>query len=512
MQNRLPIIFKLLILLAILVGFFLFVQMTVDDAYICFRYGYNLFHYGIWNWNADHELIEAYTSFTYMMLSIIPPLIKVQPQIVFKIITFFFFLLIIRRIYLSIHQKYWAWLAILIYVSNWQTHVHVYAGLETTFWFWLLLEIFTLLDKNDFSNKIQTRLWLFALLLPLTRPEGAIFSAFIFVYIALIKKEKIYFPTLFLFGGIGVLYFVVRYLYFGLPLPLSFYHKSVGNNLGIWGYIYNTFTIWQYLIGFFAIFFIAKSHKLFRYSALLSFGIYYVFYGSSALLMNYANRFGFQIFYPIIILGIIVIFDKLTSEKKIKQSLVAVSIFLILITAKGLFSNNIVEISSIKNNAKFPFAMQKGHIKVGKAIKEIGHKNMKVLLGDAGVIPYIGDCKFYDAQGLADVYLSKQHINKAYFDSIKTDLVILVDFTNQVENLKGKTSTMGRIYDFIQAEENHTYIGTLASMPSYNLFFYVRNDSKYKTEIEQQIQKTIFESNNYKFSIKDFIRLKYLKI
>lgn len=507
-KNRILVI---TIILATLAGFFLFVQTTVDDAFICFRYGYNLIKYGIWNWNADHDLIEAYTSFTYMLLSIIPPILKIQPQLFFKLVTFFFFLLIIRRIYLSIHNKTLALLAIVLYVANWQTHVHIYAGLETTFWFWLLLEVFTTLNNNDFSKNVQTKLWLLALLLPLTRPEGAVFSAFIFIYIAFVKKEKIYFPTLILFGSIGVVYFIARYLYFGLPLPLSFYHKSVGNNLGALGYIYNTFTIWQYLLAFIVLFVIARDHKLYKFVALVSIAIYYVFYGTSALLMNYANRFGFQLLFPVMLFALIIIFEHLNTPSKIKKTIIAFSIFIILIGAKGLFSNNIVEISSIKNNALFSYQMQKGHMKIGRSIRKMNHKDLKVLLGDAGVIPYLGNCKFYDAQGLADVYLSRKHIDKTYFDSINVDLVLLVDFTNNVKNLEGKNSTMGRIYKFIQQEQKHTYIGKLAAMKgAYNVFFYVRNDSKYYDEIIKNIKTTIVESNNYNFSIKDFLSLKYL--
>jgi hypothetical protein len=511
-NNKIKNVLVIFILLAIVLGFFLFVQTTVDDAYICFRYGYNLIHYGIWNYNADHHLIEAYTSFTYMILSVFPPLLNVQPQMFFKLITFIFFLLIIRRIYLSIDLKFYAILAILFFVANWQTHVHIYACLETIFWFWLLLETFTTLNKNIFTNKIQTKLWLIALLLPLTRPEGAVFSLFIFVYLAFIKKEKLYYPTLILFGLLGVFYFISRYLYFGLPLPLSFYHKSVGNNLGALGLIYNSLTIWQYLLVFAYIFYITKEHRLYKYISILVLFVYYFFYGTSALLMNYANRFGFQLFYPVLIFALIVVFQHLHKHKKNKNISLAMLLFVILITIKGLFAHNIVEISSIKNNALFSFAMQKGHIQVGKAIEKINDKNLKVMLGDAGVIPYIGKATFIDVQGLADVHLSRNKIDKKYFDETNADLVILVSFSNQLQTIKQDKGTMGILYNIIQTENRHTYIGTLAAMRGYyNLFFYIRNDSKYKNQLETELRKAIVQSEQYTFKINDFLNLKYLK-
>lgn len=497
------------ILLAIVLGFFLFVQTTVDDAYICFRYGYNLIHEGIWNYNADHNLIEAYTSFTYMLLSVFPPLLNVQPQLFFKIISFVFFLLIVRKIYISIEDKRSALLVIFFFVANWQTHVHVYACLETIFWVWLLLEIFTLLHQQTISNSKQSKLWFFALLLPLTRPEGAVISVFIFIYIVVIKKEKIYFPSLVCFAFVGLAYFVLRYLYFGLPLPLSFYHKSVGNNLGPLGLVYNSLTIWQYLLTFVLLFVLAKQNKLFKYTALLMLFIYYFFYGTSALLMNYANRFGFQLFYPVFIFALIILFQHI--KHKQKQTSLAMLLFIFLISLKGLLAHNIVEISSIKNNALFSYAMQKGHIKVGKAIGKINAKELKVMLGDAGVIPYLGKATFIDVQGLADVHLSRNKIDKQYFGTVNPDLVILVSFSKNPAYLAQDKGTMGILYGIITSTNNYQYAGTLAAMQGYyNLFFYIKKDSKFKEELNKNLNEAIDESNAYVLTAKDFLSLKYL--
>jgi hypothetical protein len=44
----------------------------------------------------------------------------------------------------------------------------------------------------------------------------------------------------------------------------------------------------------------------------------------------------------------------------------------------------------------------------------------------------------------------------------------------------------------------------------YNLFFYVRNDSKYKNELIKNLDEAIVASDAYTFSAKDFLSLKYL--
>lgn len=508
--NSYNIFLKIIIALAIFVGFVLFVQTTVDDAFICFRYGYNLINFGIWNWNADNERIEAYTSFTYMMLSVFPPLLKIQPQIFFKIFTFIFFLLIIRRIYLLTENKFYALLIIFFLVANWHTHVHIYAGLETIFWFYILIETFAILFKEDFSNANQSKLWLLALLFPLTRPEGVVFSFFIFVYV-LLKNRKIYFPTLILFGAIGAIYFVLRYQYFGLLLPLSFYHKSVGNNMGWLGILFNTYTAWQYLlILFFILFSVRKQNKLAFYFILTVLFIYYGFYGTSALLMNYANRFAFQLFYPAIIFALITMANY-ANQKSNRNVHIAMSLFVLLIAYKGFTDRTPLQFGTIKDNMLFTAYMHKTHFNTGNQLAALKNKNIKVMIGDAGVIPYLANTKCYDPYGLADVYLSKNHIDRKYFKEMDADLLILSGFFNE-ENIHKDITNVGKIYAYInEPNSNYKYVEKFSTRRnSYALFFYIKDNSKYKNEILSAISKAKVQHDNFKITAKDFLTFQYI--
>lgn len=511
-NNNLQLLTKFGVFFGILIGFFLFFQTTVDDAYICFRYGYNLINYGIWNWNADNERIEAYTSFTYMLLSIVPPLLKIQPQVFFKVFTFLFFLLTLRRIYSLVENKTYAWLIILFIVANWHTHVHIYAGLETIFWFYLLIETFILLHEEDFSTKAQTKLWLIALLFPLTRPEGVLFSLFIFLYTFFKNNRKIYFPTLILFASVGAVYFVLRYKYFGQLLPLSFYHKSVGNNMGFLGILFNTYTAWQYLfLLLFMIFQVRKQNRLALYFLLTVLFIYYAFYGTSALLMNYANRFAFQMFYPAIIFALIML-AKHANEKINKRVHTAMFIFIILIVYKGFRDKTPLQFGTIKENMLFTAYMHKTHFNTGNQLRALNNPKIKVMMGDAGVLPYLANTKCYDPYGLADVYLSKNHIDKTYFHKMDADLLILSGFFNE-ETINKDVTNIGRIYNYLQEpNSNYTYLYkfTTAAKEKYALFFYIKNNSIYKNEIITALNKAKVQHDNFKITAKDFLTFQYL--
>ena len=513
MENKkYQLLLKIIIAISILCGIILFVQTTVDDSYICFRYGYNLIKHGIWNWNPDNDRIEAYTSFTYMMLSVIPPLLNVQPQFVFKIITFIFFLLIIRRIYRLTNNKLYALLIILALTANWQTHVHIYAGLETIFWFYLLIEVFAILYTDDLGKKAQTKLWLLALLLPLTRPEGAVFSLFIFVYILFVKKQKIYWTALFLFAGIGGVYFLWRFLYFGLPLPLSFYHKSVGNNLGWIGLLFNTITAWQYLLlgGF--IWYLVRKNTLAKSFFIIVFAVYFIFYGTTALLMNYANRFAFQLFYPAVIFALIVIVNQYSDKEK-KRIAVAMLIFMGAIFYKGLFDRMPIQFGTIKENMFFTAYMQKTHFNTGNQLAALKNPDIKVAIGDAGVIPYLANTKCYDPYGLADVHLSMHHLDEEYFNKMDADLLILSGMFRDEKTLAEKDITnIGIMYHIIQKQDStYTLIDKFnTDRGRYSMFFYIKNKSPYKQEIMSAVAKAKIQHDNFKITMHDFFQFKYM--
>ena len=62
----------------------LYIPLSWDDSYISYRYALNLVNGNHWNWNNDNDVVEAYTNFSYAVLSIVPIYIKIDPTIFFK--------------------------------------------------------------------------------------------------------------------------------------------------------------------------------------------------------------------------------------------------------------------------------------------------------------------------------------------------------------------------------------------------------------------------------------------
>lgn len=512
-----PSINVTLIILSVIAGFILFVQPTVDDAFICFRYGYNLVNYGIWNWNIDNERAEAYTSFTYMLLSIIPPFLKVQPQYIFKIVSFIFFLLIIRRVLKSSKNIKLNLLVAVLFTCNWQTHVHTYSGLETIFWFWLLIEFFFSITEN----KSQIWLWFLALLLPLTRPEGALFSAFLLVYLVFIKKEKINIVAFLFFVGLGLVYFYWRYTYFGLLLPLPFYHKTLSQSNKLFNFILNSIISWQYLV--FAIYLLIISIKKKLHSSyflFLSIFIFFFSYAISTLHMNYASRFPFQILYPAIIFALFTIFNSEEFHSKEKLKFIKIIfIFLFINLFTGIFSVLSFTKSTIKDNILKVFWQERAYTNVGKHFHKLKPLNTKVLLLDIGGIGYYSELKCYDYLGLAEPYLAKNKIDKTYFDKADADIIIYSGVENALLFVPKKSkinqfvnTNMSDIYNLmVESAKYEKITGSVIFVKGlYHLYFYVKRDTPHHDEIVHQIKSAIKYSDEYKFNYKSFFKLKFI--
>lgn len=494
-------------------GIFLFAQFTVDDAFICFRYGYNLINYGIWNWNSDYDVVEPYTSFSYMILSVFPPLLNIQPQLYFKFFTFLIFALLSYRIYTNCNNKLNGLLIISFLCINWQTHVLIYAGLETIFLMYIITEMLIQLNKVNINQKI---LWFLALLLPLTRPEAIIFSFYILIYIVFIKKEKIHLHSLLSFVVIGLIYFSWRLWYFGLLFPLSFYHKSVTGNMGWMGVAFNTYTAWQYILLTIILLFFVSKHSLAKYSLILSLLIYYFLYSSSALLMNYANRFAFQLFMPSILFSVFIILE--IYHEKIKLLIPILLIFIGAITYKGLFDKNpiaIFESSTIRINIKAAYEYHSSYFNIGNKLQKIGSSKFRILSGDAGIIPYLSKAKCFDIYGLADKHLSMNKMDSSYFNTVNADLVIIGPVPNvefRLDSIKNIQQNMIKTLYLTEMSGKYTRIkGSIKYLENNSHFlFFVKNNSVFRQKLENQINEAIIYSREQRFKVKDLLSFKYL--
>lgn len=505
---------QLLVLLFSTMGCLLFFQVFMDDAYIPFRYGYNWINYGIWNYHPVNErIVEGYTTFLYAFLSIIPAFLCIHPYLFFKAIGLVLFISIIYKLYRSTENKSIAWLAILVFTSNWQTYVHVYSGIETMFWFFLLLQLVFILQEEITSRK-QTIIWLMCLLLPLTRPEGIIISVTIFLYLTFYKKVKINFAVFALFATAGIIYFISRYYYFGEVFPLPFYQKSVKNNTGIINLIINSISAAHYIICLLLYMIILKKNRYFN--AIVKFSILFFFavYGTTLLSMNFADRFSYQTFFPIVIYGII-ISGKFQSLEKIKIKYLGV--FLVIFTfAKGFYSVHAKDFSSMSDNLFSGYYYSRTHMNLASKFRKLNHPDLKAVCNEAGIFPYYANVDYYDPEGLTDNYLSKHILSKEYLEKINPDVVLYLigvpesEAEDWINHLSPKNALF--YYKYIQNSPKYDKLGYVVCVEQ-NVYIgiAINKSSKYYTEISSAGLAAIQEAKLNTFNFRKFLKLSYFK-
>ncbi len=504
---------RLSIPIVLVLGIWLFFQVIVDDSFIFYKYGYNLIQHGVWNWNINDQPVEAYTSFVYAVLSIIPALLQVPPHIFTKLFGLATFLFIVIRILYKFCHHPFKWLAVFILVTNWQIYVHTFACLETMFWFLLLMETFYLIVEDDFSIAKQWRLWLLCFLLTLTRPEGAIYGFGFFVYLKWIKKIRIHIVSLITVIGMGAIYFIVRYWKYKMLFPLPFYHKAVSNNFGILSFIANIYFSWIYLFTSAIILYLLRKNRPYFFLASLTFFIYFILYSRSFLVMNYSDRFTFQVFFPILVLAILT----LNYHEYVKRVsvIIAIVFFNALIFSKGIYDNNFIELASIPNNAMSGYYISKSHYLLAKKINEIDsieHKKIKIAFGDAGVFPYYVKANCIDLNGLTDVYLSSHPLNESYFNKINADVVLAGTPEENVKGLKLDITNGHILYAILDKQKDiYSYLGYVTSKKDgYYVHIFIKKQSIYFNDLQHAMQKAIDESANTKFNIKRFLKWKYI--
>ncbi|PPK63095.1 hypothetical protein V5P93_005239 [Actinokineospora auranticolor] len=121
----------LLLALAAVVLTFVFIRATLDDSFITWRYGRSLVEAGAWNWNPGGPLVEAYTNPLFAVLSIIPALLGVPVELFFKLVgiaTVIGFALVVRKARLPRAQEF-TLLAIALFSPVF--YLQAFLGLET---------------------------------------------------------------------------------------------------------------------------------------------------------------------------------------------------------------------------------------------------------------------------------------------------------------------------------------------------------------------------------------------
>lgn len=360
----------------------------MDDSFITWRYGYNLIHHGIWNYNPSHfDPTQAYTNPIYAVLSIIPALLGVNVVLFFKILSLLlgmaFIVLMVRR-----RPDTEIWLGLFFAVPA--TMIHLFAGLETFLFVTLMFAVLVAV----LERRTTMALWVTSLLF-VTRPESWLLLVLVPVFLFLTRLKLDWKKALRAFGilaGVLVGYFLITYSLFGQILPNTFFVKS-GKELLLW-------RLWP-LLWVLAILIpvaIMGYWRVVSLSLLFSLPVIYD-YCTSTLAMDYASRYAYHLYAPLA-LFVLYVYGERANRLELRRRISFIPLTRVF-TAVGVllisigFSYAAFESDLIGYESYYPRLLA-AHGAIGKYAASLG--NLKAMaMSDAGLGPYLADVPNLDA-------------------------------------------------------------------------------------------------------------------
>lgn len=258
-QNRFTLFFVLLLASITFYFYFAFESDRMqDDAFIFFRYAENFINGHGLVFNIG-EYVEGYTGFLWLINLIFIARLGLDLISMSSILGILYgFALMIVAVFLarelrekesyqnSMPALYSAFSTFdlfpaLLLIFNGAVHYWAGSGMETMMFSYFVLQGIYFYVKYDINGVIKKRTHIFLMLAALTRPEGILVYGVIFLFhwvsfyinnkrnfsfvkLSFLKKDNLQVLGIFLIPNILLIIF--RLLYYGYPLPNTFYAKS----------------------------------------------------------------------------------------------------------------------------------------------------------------------------------------------------------------------------------------------------------------------------------------------
>jgi len=476
----------------------LYLQYTVDDAFISFRYGQNLVAHHVWNWNPAGPHEEAYTSLIYTALSVPPALLHLSPALFFKLVGLACILSMLLRLRTFATSRFAVLLGTLLIALHPFVWLHAFAGLETPLYMLLLLELGICLWRAPIVSPV----WVYALclLLPLTRPEGIVFSIvgvmFFWRNRGAAPKQLAWFAVALL---TGLLYFLARWHYFHHLLPNPFYVKMFG---GTWRLLLralaeNLLQTDLYCFTLVLLFLVARERAT-RAMALTSLLLIALLFAPHAMPMNYADRFYFQLTFPVLLLFLIVE----DAARNAFIAAIACTVFLLGLSPSGL----------VGGITYFP-ALRRAQVDMGRRLAPFSQDHT-LFTGEAGAIPYYSGWQTYDFLGLGTYTFARNGLTLDELRRIHPDLILA--FTDspgpQAIDDAGSPGPMRSnivIAQFLRHQNDYTYAGA-SRCDGFYLVSYVRNGTPQHDRIIAALEQNSESSAHAELSRKALLLQQYV--
>lgn len=456
----------------------LFFTFTADDSFITFRYGRTLVEHGVWNWNASGALAEAYTSGLYALLSIVPAALGLAPAPIFKLLGMVAFVLILQRL--------WRYGGItgLVYgatVAAFTPYlfVHVASGLETPVFILLMVEIAARLLTGRAAQR-QGLFFALLALLPFVRPEGAVLSAVAALLLAKqIGWRNLHWRWLALAALCGVVYFIGRWIYFGLPLPTPFYAKTGFNPADL---VANLLSFRLYLVIALALLVLVRNGA-FRLLLAVQLGVVVALYAPAHLQMNFADRFPLQALLPLVLVAPLAIAHQGTASNNRRWHLMAMAAMALMAGFGNLSQSHVAWLIG------YTSAATQTHRALGLALAPFAPQGYTIAMADSGLIAYHAGWRAIDLVGLADSEVARRGNSLAYMEQARPDIIVLYSTSARAADIRTHGLGHDAAGEFLQRHPQWQPTVGLPWNDSYWLVVFRRADLPERAKLDQALQK-----------------------
>lgn len=399
---------------------------NVDDAYISFRYGWNLMRGNGLVYNTG-EYVEGYSNFLWTVFTAPFTLITWADIPVFTIIIGLILSIGILFLISAVTKKLITGISVLLIIlpavllaSDSSFVFWAVSGMETTLFTFLLTAVFYFYARMNDKNKYTNHISVFLVLATLCRPEGNMLFIFIIFNIFLFRHSISDYKTKLLkiitvYSAFMIIYYGFKYFYYGSVLPNTFYAKAVtdtANNFsaGI-DYLRVSFKA-RFIIIIFLIFISFKLIvKDYRYNFLFTFSLgylcYIVYAGGD---WPGASRFILPVLpfiYLLCTAGIVRLFNIFKNSKNILFTRLAGKFIIIL-----LFLTAINTYNTFKKLEPYTFldtiyiTYEQECKNLGLNFKKLNDPGLIIALAPAGKIAYYSELYCIDMWGLNDKYIA----------------------------------------------------------------------------------------------------------
>jgi hypothetical protein len=419
-SNRLVIWIGFLSLISYLFLSFIFFPESIDDAYITLRFSQNLLNgYGlVFN---PSEYVEGYSNLSWVLLLAVSGKLGIPMDIAMKVLSLIAGLATLTITYLCTKNFFnnvkWGVTPVLMLATSSFFVLWAVDGLETIFYTMLLTLLLYFIVIND-KHPIKISLLLGVILL--TRPEGVLFSA-VAICLCYYRVNFIYASKLAItVGCIFLIQLIFRWYYYHEVVANTALHKlSPGIQSIRSGIIYllEFNKDCGYLI--FPLALIGILHSLFTKKP----GFILVLFLLAQLIFLLVSggdyMYGYRFIIPILPgLFMLTTLGLQTLLSKLPNFLQTLMIGLFVFWSSLIQFNSLPHKTIRINNLTY---RSSPHFLIGRYLKENAKNEDRVLLSEAGVIPYYSGLNTIDYLGLVS------HYKKIYYNQYPQVEVLLAE-------------------------------------------------------------------------------------